>query len=275
MDDNFAIFITTHGRPQCLTYHTLRNAGYTGRMFCVVDNEDDTVDEYRKNYGEENVLVFDKYAVSQRVDKLTNEYMKSVVLYSRIACYDFAHRLDVDYFISIDDDVTLFKLRMIVDDKLKSIPVTDADAVLGAMLEFFKTTPLYALGIADAGIYFGGKSGVWSQCIRQSFSVGCFLKTHEPIEFGSVFNEDIYTSVNANREGKTCFELLDICQESDSQGTGDSGGMVDFYRTHKKVVRSFYTVIAFPDFATMNERGDLRFNRLCMTPKIISCKYKK
>ncbi|MEW3551668.1 hypothetical protein MZV21_26770 [Escherichia coli] len=38
MRDDFCAFILTHGRPdKVLTYRTLRRAGYTGKIFIVVD----------------------------------------------------------------------------------------------------------------------------------------------------------------------------------------------------------------------------------------------
>ncbi|MBF8851426.1 hypothetical protein FC325_12155 [Escherichia coli] len=43
MRDDFCAFILTHGRPdKVLTYRTLRRAGYTGKIFIVVDDEDKT-----------------------------------------------------------------------------------------------------------------------------------------------------------------------------------------------------------------------------------------
>ncbi|EFI4081186.1 TPA: hypothetical protein J5F60_004390 [Escherichia coli] len=43
MRDDFCVFILTHGRPdKVLTYRTLRRAGYTGKIFIVVDDEDKT-----------------------------------------------------------------------------------------------------------------------------------------------------------------------------------------------------------------------------------------
>ncbi|EFC6976332.1 hypothetical protein DFZ72_21860 [Escherichia coli] len=39
MRDDFCAFILTHGRPdKVLTYRTLRRAGYTGKIFIVVDD---------------------------------------------------------------------------------------------------------------------------------------------------------------------------------------------------------------------------------------------
>ena len=52
--NNFAIFILTHGRPEKqLTLETLRKQGYTGKIYLLVDDIDDTVEELRNNYENE------------------------------------------------------------------------------------------------------------------------------------------------------------------------------------------------------------------------------
>ena len=56
----FAVFIMVHGRPDKMwTYHTLRKAGYTGKIYLVADDLDKTVDQYKEKYGDE-LIVFDK-----------------------------------------------------------------------------------------------------------------------------------------------------------------------------------------------------------------------
>ena len=46
MRDDFCVFILTHGRPdQVHTYDSLMKAGYTGKVYIVIDNEDKTADE--------------------------------------------------------------------------------------------------------------------------------------------------------------------------------------------------------------------------------------
>ena len=56
MRDDFCAFILTHGRPdKVLTYRTLRRAGYTGKIFIVVDDEDKTRHQYMAEFGEQVV----------------------------------------------------------------------------------------------------------------------------------------------------------------------------------------------------------------------------
>ena len=49
MRDDFCAFILTHGRPDNVkTLKTLEKAGYTGKVYIVIDDEDDNEQEYRK-----------------------------------------------------------------------------------------------------------------------------------------------------------------------------------------------------------------------------------
>lgn len=72
MRDDFCAFILTHGRPdKVLTYRTLRRAGYTGKIFIVVDDEDKTRHQYIAEFGKQ-VLVFSKADIASRFDEADN-----------------------------------------------------------------------------------------------------------------------------------------------------------------------------------------------------------
>ena len=61
MENNFAVFILTHGRPdKVLTDKTLAKCGYNGMLYYVVDNEDNQLHKYIENYGTDKVKIFDK-----------------------------------------------------------------------------------------------------------------------------------------------------------------------------------------------------------------------
>lgn len=52
MRDDFAVMILTHGRAdRVYTLKSLRKGGYTGKVYIVIDNEDDQQDEYVSRYG--------------------------------------------------------------------------------------------------------------------------------------------------------------------------------------------------------------------------------
>ena len=54
MNKDLAVFIMVHGRPKRMkTYHTLRKQGYTGKIFLVADDLDETRSEYQEIYKDE------------------------------------------------------------------------------------------------------------------------------------------------------------------------------------------------------------------------------
>lgn len=91
MRDDFCAFILTHGRPdKVLTYRTLRRAGYTGKIFIVVDDEDKTRHQYMAEFGEQ-VLVFSKADIASRFDEADNFGDRRSIFYARNACFDLAN----------------------------------------------------------------------------------------------------------------------------------------------------------------------------------------
>ena len=118
--------ICTHGRPyKQLTLQTLRNSGYTGKIYLIVDNEDDTVPELAdvaETYNAE-IKMFDKEYYFQTVDKGTNDNHRACILYAKGFCEDFAKYLGLDAFIIADDDMTGFRHRYCEGDVLRSMKI--------------------------------------------------------------------------------------------------------------------------------------------------------
>ena len=99
--DNFAVFIMSHGRPDHIkTLKALQKGHYTGKTYIVIDNEDDTAGEYRKLYGNQ-VIEFDKLAVSKTFYTADNFDDRRAVVYARNACFDIAERLGIEYFLEL------------------------------------------------------------------------------------------------------------------------------------------------------------------------------
>ena len=46
MRKDFACIVISHGRPECSTVKVLRDCGYTGKIYIVVDDEDKTLPDY-------------------------------------------------------------------------------------------------------------------------------------------------------------------------------------------------------------------------------------
>lgn len=100
MRDDFAVFILTHGRADNIkTLKALKKGNYTGKWYIVIDNEDDTADEYYKRYGD-RVIMFDKLAISKTFDTADTFSDRRTIVYARNACFDIAKQVGVSTFWS-------------------------------------------------------------------------------------------------------------------------------------------------------------------------------
>ena len=105
MREDFACFILTHGRADNVkTEKTLRACGYTGKVFYVIDDEDEQGDQYRARFGAERVFEFCKAEEMRKCDQGNNWDIRGVILYARNACWEIAKRAGVKYFTQLDDD---------------------------------------------------------------------------------------------------------------------------------------------------------------------------
>lgn len=115
---NFVVFILSHGRSdKLITLKTIKEQGYTGDWFVIVDNEDSTIENYKRVCGEDHILVFDKLGVSKTFDTYDLSTNRKTIVYARNVCFDFAQQLGYDYFLELDDDYLEFEYR---DKKVKN-----------------------------------------------------------------------------------------------------------------------------------------------------------
>lgn len=149
---DFAIFILTHGRPDSVvTLATLRRSGYTGRVFLVIDDEDKTGPEYVERFGRENVIVFSKEEIGKTFDQGDNFGDRRTITYARNACWPIAESLGVKYFMQLDDDYTTLQHRFDENGWYSYAPIKRFDAVLDALIDFYKKTPALSVAIAQGG----------------------------------------------------------------------------------------------------------------------------
>ena len=154
--NGFVAFILTHGRPdRVLTYEKLRKHGYTGKIYIVCDDEDKTLPEYRKRFGD--VLVFSKSEIAKTFDEGDNFGDRRAIIYARNACFELARQIGATHFIELDDDYTYFKFRFDAQLRWHGADVQDLDAVFDMLLDYFNSAPMLTLAIGQGGDYIGGE----------------------------------------------------------------------------------------------------------------------
>lgn len=246
--ENFCAFILTHGRAdRVYTLKTLEKCGYTGRVILVVDNEDKTVEEYRKRYGD-MVYVFDKLAVAKRIDEGDNFNDRRAIIYARNACFDIAKELGIEYFIELDDDYVEFRHKRDDQEVYCDKRILDLDSVWLAMLQFLKDTPLLSVAMAQGGDFLGGAKGsaprYWRKPRRKAMnSFICSVSRY--FEFFGRINEDVNTYTNLGFRGGLFMTIGDVALQQ-KQTQSNAGGMTDLYLASGTYVKSFYTVMYQP-----------------------------
>lgn len=256
MSDKFAVFITTHGRPdRVITYRSLRRQGYTGQIYVIVDNEDKTIERYKELYGDE-VVVFDKLMVSQTVDAGDNLSDRRAVVYARNVSFDIAKNLGLDYFLEMDDDYTSFVWKFTALFRYKERPVKNLDRLFAAVLEYYKSIGALSIALAQNGDFIGGgRSGAASKVGTKRKVMNTFFCNADcPFPFVGRMNDDVNTYTSLGNRGALFLTIMNaaIIQE---RTQSIKGGMTELYLNEGTYRKSFYTVMYMPSCTTIGEIG--------------------
>ncbi len=227
MRDDFCAFILTHGRPdKVLTYRTLRRAGYTGKIFIVVDDEDKTRHQYMAEFGEQ-VLVFSKADIASRFDEADNFSDRRSIFYARNACFDQAKLVGCKYFIQLDDDYHEFQFRVDRNYDQAYFPIRKLDEILSEMLAYYESIPALSIAMSQGGDFLGDNGGHASWVKRKAMN-SFICSVDRPFSFMGRINEDVNTYTNLGRCGEL-FMTIGAVQLGQKQTQKNSGGMTELY----------------------------------------------
>jgi hypothetical protein len=274
MENNFAVFILTHGRPDNVkTYTTLKKCGYTGSIYFIVDNEDKHINKYQKNYGIDNVKIFDKKLMADEIDEGNNFDNRKVIIHARNASFKIAKEIGVKYFVQMDDDYYYFGYRYETGAKI----IKNLDSVFNIMLDFYKSVNIKSIAFSQGGDHIGGFSGIK---LKRKCMNSFFCSTDRPFQFIGSINEDVntYTTLGSRGDVFSTFTNIQLDQK-DTQS--NNGGMTDEYALTGTYVKSFHSVMMQPSSvkASMMNSNNKRIHHsikwVNTTPMILSNKYKK
>lgn len=254
MNRKFCVLILTHGRPDKVhTLKTLARHGYTGDWFLVVDDEDKSVDEYKRIHGEDKVVVFNKQAIAERFDEADNFEDRRAIFYARNASFDIAKDLGYKYFVQLDDDYDSFRWRMNPEIEYSSKMLSDSktynslDRVFSTLLDYLEATPrLTTICMAQSGDYIGGGgSKMITDQYRRKAMNSFFCDVDRRFEFQGRVNEDVNAYTSSASRGVL---MLTTAYVSLNQKTTQSqeGGMSTLYLASGTYVKTFYSVIMHP-----------------------------
>ncbi len=255
---DFAAFILSHGRPTNIkTLASLKRCGYTGRVFIIIDNEDETAPEYRKRYGDQ-VIMFDKAAVAQTFDECDNfNIPRKSVVYARNACYPIARELGLKTFVQLDDDYTGFEHRFNPQLEWEFQRAQRLNEVFDATLDFYEHIPAKILAYAQGGDFIGGRSNkhLKSLNMQRKAMNTLFCDVDRPVTFTGRINEDVNLYCANGHRGELILTIpnVNVVQGATQQ---NQGGMSDLYLSAGTYLKSFYTVMQCPSFVTIADMGE-------------------
>ena len=287
---DFVAMILSHGRPnEVYTYKTLKKHNYTGDIIIVVDNEDKTIDDYKKNF--ENVVVFDKQKIAKETDQGDNLNDLRTTTHARNAMFKIAKYYGYKYFIQLDDDYTDFRYRYLMNTYITDLTkkyecsgrYENLDRLFDSLLDFYKNTNAKSIAIAQGGDFIGGEGcGMISNYERLSRKcMNSFIcSVDRPFKFISRLNEDVNTYLSLGARGDLFLTIPYYCLEQ-KQTQATSGGMTETYLDNGTYQKSFFSVMYCPSFVKValmgvsNKRLHHSVDWRKAVPKIIEEKYKK
>lgn len=282
MRDDFAVFICTHGRPdKQLTLDYLLSAGYTGKYYLVLDDQDETIQQYIDNYGPEHLLVFDKNHYINTTEVGSNNPPFKCIVYAKNAVEDIARDMNLSAFMVSDDDNLKLRYRYPEKDKLKTLDVKhNLDSVFEAYIDVMLESHMTATAFGFAQFYFAG-SGSFSperfQKLRVPYNM-VFRNASIPIKWKSAFGEDIVTALMYEKTGQFWTALPYVQIETEPVGKAVSGGMASTYQSMNSMKLAMYDFMFLPT-ATRPYYYKGKFmasiKREQAFPKLISSSYRK
>lgn len=278
---NFAVFITTHSRVESTTtYDTLRRAGYTGKIYTVVDNEDEQLMRYLNRYPD--VLVYNKQLQFNRCDKVIKTTQKASVTYARNAVEEYAKHFKLDTFLVCDDDIIGLRYRWVEGDTVRSLAMTSGlDKVLEYYAQFILDHDIAVTSFVHMLFYMSGVHNLNKRISEQRDAVQIFFRnTKFDMNWIGVMRQDILTNTETSKRGYIWWALPFITYDAKAMNeTGENkGGMIDTYKNISEFERTFLGVITSPfciKVGCANDRIKMSWNKSASYPMIVSSRWKK
>lgn len=283
--ESFAIFILTHGRPKNIkTINALKNAGYTGKFYLIIDDEDKSVNDYFKVFDEDKIIIFNKKEMADQIDEGNNFDERRTITHARNACFEIARKMGIKYFMQLDDDYSSFQYKYISScgQKLKGYKIKDLDNIINLHLDFFKKTNFLTIAFAQGGDFIGGaqsKRAKTRYLMRKSMN-SFICSTDREFKFIGAMNEDVNTYTTLGSRGYL-FGTIPMISLNQATTQSQKGGITDMYLKFGTYCKAFTTVMMHPSSVKIcimhskNPRIHHCIKWANTIPKIISENYRK
>jgi hypothetical protein len=259
---NFAIFILTHGRAgRVFTYKALKKTNYQGKIYFILDDTDKEIEKHKKNFGAENIIIFNKDEAVKNFDIMDNFSEKSAVVYARNESFRIAKELGLTHFLLLDDDYTGFFYRF--DRNLNFIhkKLFKLNEVIDLFTDYLDNSSFKSIAMSQAGDFIGGDNGFGNLVIRIRKCMNTFFcRTDRPFKFPGRINEDVNAYVGGARLNNL-FLTIPFVSIVQTETQKNPGGLTDIYLNLGTYVKSFYTVMLHPSSVFVAPMGQ-KYRRL-------------
>lgn len=287
MSDGFGVLIISAGRPNNVrTLDTLEEAGCSDPVLIVCDDEDDSLPEYKKRFGD-MVRVFDVSEYAKRTDRMACDERRRCAVYARNACWDVARAEGWSDFLVLDDDTLRFRYRE-ADIKYtgpvftKNIKIKDNISGVFACIRGFLDgcdDRVKGVAMAQGGDYIGGADAFVRRLKspRRKCMNSWFLRTDVRFDYMGGMNDDETTGLVYGEIGGVFLTIpYLVLEQPASQAV--TGGLSELYINTGTYQKTMYSVMARPDCVVCAPMGraDMRLhhrvNWKYAVPKIVPVK---
>lgn len=213
-------------------------------------------------------------------DAADNFKDERAVVYARNMCHQIAKKLNLDYFVELDDDYTSFNIRYDKYGVMGCKKIENLDFVFQLMLNYLEKSGAKSIVFSQGGDFIGGVNTSLKDGFKRKVMNAFFCKTNREFKFYGKINEDYTAYTYLGSKGDLFFTLMNLSLEQ-LQTQSNNGGLTDIYLNLGTYVKSFYSVMFMPSAVKISVMGN-KFMRIhhktkwnnCV-PKIINEKYKK
>lgn len=252
------------------TWKLLNSINSTAKRYVVCSDDDPTIDEYRKLFGKDTVVVFSKEEAERTtgmdlMDCYYGEHNnKKGTVWARNIQYKLARQLGYRWFMMFDDDYITYHIKNVFKDK-RGWEYLDSrcdffddtyDKFCLKMFDVLNSTPwLYTVASPQAADYTGG---VTSQFVKNEYKFKAmnvfWFDCEKEMRFYGRLNDDVSSYVLNGSRGELSLTMFgpEIRQLPTQQ---TAGGMTDIYKYFGTYMKSLYSSMIFPSGVYLNIYG--------------------
>ena len=270
------------GRPNCLTAQMLTKISYPGEWFIVCGDNDTTIDEYRKNWGKDRILVFNWKEWVKKTDLMDPFGVvgkPSGAAPARNAIHDISQKRGEKRHWQLDDDIPIF--YDVDDATAKKIRIENGDVLYRRMkliAEYGDKAGLLDVGIDGATLFVTAISK--RKIARQVFCCHNLRSDDKFLPWRGRIADDIVQAIDTAHTGRGIQISIKWFGYPYIASASKEGGNTDLYLAEGYIRKAGYAILADPMCCRImiDKKGLPHIKMRYPQPKILDskfCKYEK